>query len=190
MPFPGYAPADYTDPTVTDNFRSRTRQQRWADPEDPRQRHVSMESLIQEVSSPVVSPRGSAKRLLDPRSAETFALTSKWIERRLTFEGPLQFEEGNANLEPNGGRGRPLNPRGRTGLAGRGLLGKWGPNHAADPIVTRLHPTTNQLQVVVVKRTDGSDEWSLPGVLIATDDLSCMQVLTTARGFADRSQGG
>jgi len=30
------------------------------------------------------------------------------------------------------------NPCGRTGLAGRGTLGKWGPNHAADPIVTRL----------------------------------------------------
>ena len=29
------------------------------------------------------------------------------------------------------------NPAGRTGLTGRGLLGKWGPNHAADPIVTR-----------------------------------------------------
>lgn len=29
------------------------------------------------------------------------------------------------------------NPRGRTGLSGRGLLGRWGPNHAADPIVTR-----------------------------------------------------
>ena len=25
--------------------------------------------------------------------------------------------------------GRPLNPRGRTGMSGRGLLGKWGPNH-------------------------------------------------------------
>lgn len=32
---------------------------------------------------------------------------------------------------------RPINPVGRTGITGRGLLGKWGPNHAADPIVTR-----------------------------------------------------
>ena len=29
------------------------------------------------------------------------------------------------------------NPAGRTGLVGRGLLGRWGPNHAADPIITR-----------------------------------------------------
>ena len=34
--------------------------------------------------------------------------------------------------------GRPRNPIGRTGITGRGQLGKWGPNHAADPIVTRL----------------------------------------------------
>lgn len=31
----------------------------------------------------------------------------------------------------------PLNPMGRTGVQGRGILGRWGPNHAADPVVTR-----------------------------------------------------
>lgn len=31
----------------------------------------------------------------------------------------------------------PLNPIGRTGITGRGLLGRWGPNHAADSLVTR-----------------------------------------------------
>ena len=34
--------------------------------------------------------------------------------------------------------GIPLNPVGRTGIWGRGQLGKWGVNHAADPVVTRL----------------------------------------------------
>jgi ADP-ribose pyrophosphatase len=29
------------------------------------------------------------------------------------------------------------NPHGRTGITGRGLLGRFGPNHAADPVVTR-----------------------------------------------------
>jgi len=29
------------------------------------------------------------------------------------------------------------NPVGRTGIQGRGWLGRWGPNHAADSIVTR-----------------------------------------------------
>lgn len=31
----------------------------------------------------------------------------------------------------------PVNVCGRTGIAGRGLLGRYGPNHAGDPIVTR-----------------------------------------------------
>ena len=61
------------------------------------------------------------------------------LEKRLTYEpgGKINF----------GGDGAPLNPRGRTGLRGRGLLGQWGPNLAADPIVTRREPLTNQLQV-------------------------------------------
>ena len=29
------------------------------------------------------------------------------------------------------------NPVGRTGMVGRGTLARWGPNQAADPIVTR-----------------------------------------------------
>ena len=32
----------------------------------------------------------------------------------------------------------PLNPIGRTGLSGRGLLDFWGPNHSVEAIITRL----------------------------------------------------
>ena len=32
----------------------------------------------------------------------------------------------------------PLNPTGRTGLSGRGLLDFWGPNHSVEAIITRL----------------------------------------------------
>jgi len=47
------------------------------------------------------------------------------------------------------------NPVGRTGVRGRGCLGRWGPNHAADPIVTRYLDTSGRLNVacgVVVLR--------------------------------------
>ena len=36
----------------------------------------------------------------------------------------------------------PINPMGRTGMYGPGLLGKNGPNHTADPIFTRWAPFT------------------------------------------------
>ncbi len=71
--------------------------------------------------------------------------------------------------------GRPLNIRGRTGLKGRGILGRYGPNHAADPIVTRWarnsetgeiekNPETgkNILEFVAIKRRD-TGEWAIPG---------------------------
>lgn len=48
--------------------------------------------------------------------------------------------------------GRPLNPMGRTGLRGRGTLGKWGPNHAADAIVSRM--VNGTLQFVGISRSD------------------------------------
>lgn len=65
------------------------------------------------------------------------------------------------------------NPIGRTGIVGRGLLGKWGPNHAADPIVTRWKKDSAGekvmlkgkplLEFVAIKRRD-TGEWALPGV--------------------------
>lgn len=58
------------------------------------------------------------------------------IKNRITFiNGKRETleEAGIIFLDNN----LPLNPIGRTGLAGPGLLGKNGPNHAADPIFTR-----------------------------------------------------
>ncbi|XP_016980715.1 ADP-ribose pyrophosphatase, mitochondrial [Drosophila rhopaloa] len=73
--------------------------------------------------------------------------------------------------------GLPLNPIGRTGLSGRGSLGRWGPNHAADPIVTRwkrneqgaleANPATgkNILQMVAIQRSDNK-LWAIPGGMV------------------------
>jgi WD40 repeat protein/ADP-ribose pyrophosphatase YjhB (NUDIX family) len=97
--------------------------------------------------------------------------------RRVSHTGPIKLDSED---------GRPLNPIGRTGMVGRGLLGKWGPNHAADPIVTRIihgsqyRATRNSstgtdtadadglglasgmLQMVVIRRKD-TGEWAIPG---------------------------
>ena len=65
------------------------------------------------------------------------------------------------------------NPRGRTGLTGRGLLERYGPNHAADPIVTRWERDADGqvvhikdkpvLEFVAILRRS-SDDWAIPGV--------------------------
>ncbi|KAF2369043.1 NUDIX hydrolase domain [Trinorchestia longiramus] len=73
--------------------------------------------------------------------------------------------------------GLPRNPHGRTGVSGRGLLGRWGPNHAADPIVTRWKRSSSGekvvsedsgrplLQFVCILRGDGGG-WAIPGGMV------------------------
>ncbi len=46
--------------------------------------------------------------------------------KRSSYEGTITIVDG-----------LPLNPKGRTGLTGRGTLYRWGPNHCVDCIVTR-----------------------------------------------------
>ena len=84
---------------------------------------------------------------------------------RKSFMGEYKFDA----------KQRPLNPIGRTGLAGRGRLGRWGPNHAADPIVTRWKRNEqgkivaglkgNILQFVSICRKDNL-QWAIPGGMV------------------------
>ncbi|XP_061567991.1 ADP-ribose pyrophosphatase, mitochondrial isoform X2 [Cololabis saira] len=103
---------------------------------------------------------------------------------RTSFQGKYRVENGT-----------PLNPLGRTGLAGRGLLGRWGPNHAADPIVTRwkldvkgakIHHSVSKLpilQFVSIKRKD-CGEWAIPGGMV---DPGEQVSLTLQREFSEEA---
>ncbi|XP_061556542.1 ADP-ribose pyrophosphatase, mitochondrial [Phycodurus eques] len=103
---------------------------------------------------------------------------------RRSFDGCYKVEDG-----------KPLNPHGRTGLMGRGLLGRWGPNHAADPIVTRwkvdakreksLHHISKKpiLQFVSIKRKD-CGEWAIPGGMV---DPGENVSLTLQREFSEEA---
>eukprot|EP01130_Rhizamoeba_saxonica_P001723 TRINITY_DN11583_c0_g1_i1.p1 TRINITY_DN11583_c0_g1~~TRINITY_DN11583_c0_g1_i1.p1 ORF type:complete len:288 (-),score=79.00 TRINITY_DN11583_c0_g1_i1:62-892(-) len=92
-----------------------------------------------------------------------FNAIDEGIDRR-SFEGDYDVVDG-----------VPQNPVGRTGMSGRGLLGKWGPNHAADPIVTRWKRDEKGeiiskdgkpvLQFVAIHRNDGGG-WALPGGMV------------------------
>lgn len=94
-------------------------------------------------------------------------------------------------------QGLPINPVGRTGLRGRGCLGRWGPNHAADPIVTRWKMTGNDqvkfppdnkpvLQFVAIQRRD-TGEWAIPGGMV---DPGEKVTLTLKREFTEEALNG
>ena len=60
--------------------------------------------------------------------------------------------------------GKPRTPI-YTGLKGRGLLGRYGPNHASDPIITRYNKEKNDYEFIGVLRAD-VDEWAIPGGMV------------------------
>ena len=95
--------------------------------------------------------------------------------------GPRRSYEGNYFFDS---ASRPMNPRGRTGMCERGLLGKWGPNHAADPIVTRYDPSRMyQLQMVAIRRRDTGD-WAIPGGMV---DMGESVSVTMRREFTEEA---
>ena len=82
------------------------------------------------------------------------------FEERVSHEGPIVFEHFQVLQD------WPRNPRGRTGISERGLLGCWGPNHAVDPIVTRWSPGRPEvLQMCAMKRRD-TGQWAIPGEMM------------------------
>ena len=60
--------------------------------------------------------------------------------------------------------GKPITPI-KTGKKGRGFLGKYGPNHACDPIITRFNIFKFCIEFVGVKRND-TGQWAIPGGMV------------------------
>lgn len=115
VPYDAYAPVDYTAASVLSAS--------WA---DKYSEYVYNFQYILKCTGHSISHfyTGIAFRL--PLPSIPFNKLDGKVDRR-SHEGSYAIDS----------EGRPLNPHGRTGIVGRGLLGRWGPNHAADPIVTR-----------------------------------------------------
>ncbi|XP_050680065.1 ADP-ribose pyrophosphatase, mitochondrial isoform X2 [Leptidea sinapis] len=131
---------------------------------------VSWDSEFKDYNPPYyTSDSVKGKSWADPE-IDTPNFSPKWnqIERDVNRKSHM----GHYNIV----NGYPLNPTGRTGLQGRGVLGRWGPNHAADPIVTRWKDVSRDiLQFIAIKRGD-TGEWALPGGMVNPGE----KVLTAA----------
>lgn len=103
--------------------------------------------------SPVVLSNDSSRNPAGWADPEDFSLLTE--TPRQSFAGMLRLD----------GKGRALNPAGRTGMAGRGLLGKWGPNYAADPIITRINSRDCSVEMLAVQRRDNG-QWAIPGGMV------------------------
>ena len=81
--------------------------------------------------------------------------------------------DGTVRIEP--ASGRPLNPHGRTGLCGRGVLYKWGANYAVDAIVTGINPESKLLEMITIRRKSG--QTAIPGGFVDAEDSSIAAAL-------------
>lgn len=89
-------------------------------------------------------------------------ITNDYILNSLFFEYCDYFIHYSENENINFAM-LPLNPYAPTGIGGRGLLGKWGPNHAADPIIITFDSSKNIYQLLVIERNDTPGIYALPG---------------------------
>jgi ADP-ribose pyrophosphatase len=81
--------------------------------------------------------------------------------------------------------GRPLNPHGRTGIAGRGLLGYWGRNLSAAATVTRANQETGRTEILLGTSEDRADPGLPKGFVLREEDpeAAVKRVLETEVGW-------
>lgn len=77
--------------------------------------------------------------------------------------------------------GLPQNPMGLTGIQGRGELGLWGPQPAADPITKRRAADGVSVEVLLVIRRDNL-QWAIPGGMRDPADARVSETLKRELG--------
>ena len=81
--------------------------------------------------------------------------------------------------------GRPLNPRGRTGIAGRGLLGAWGANLSVAAVVVRRN-RSRELEILLGQSEDDTELEMAKGFVRPeeTSEACLQRVLEAETGWA------
>jgi ADP-ribose pyrophosphatase len=99
------------------------------------------------------------------------------MEADVLAERPARFRDDD---------GRPLNPRGRTGMAGRGVLGLWGSNASVVGVVLRTSEVTGELEILLGTR-EAESRLELPQGFLLPDEASgdgLVRVMRAETGWA------
>ena len=148
---------------VADDFHLKTRGER-PDSYPPRLR-VFIDDAPWAVECPDYTP---------PYHVDPSVLSDGATEKAGGWADPEDFvearEPGQRDVaESRDAAGRALNPRGRTGIEGRGLLGRWGPNFMVGAVVVRTGGTAGELDILLGRIGEGED-LSLPNGFVASGE--------------------
>lgn len=80
---------------------------------------------------------------------------------------PADLAPAHTSGDPEDALGRQLNPAGRTGIAGRGQMSRWGANPAVSVIVLRLE---RQPAEIMLGRRDGPKGFALPSLFLQAEE--------------------
>ena len=162
---------------IADDFHLRIRAER-PDSYPPRQAISIDEAPWSVESEQYAPPYYVAEEVL---SNERSASDRPWVHAEDIEAVTESLDRGLSTVSDD--IGRPLHPRGRTGLAGRGLLGRWGANPAVGAVVTRLSAEGDGL-LVLAGRREGQLRISLPRGLVFLDETRQEAI---ARVLAERA---
>jgi len=106
-----------------------------------------------------------------------------WADPEDVSQIPIPATDADVHRDDHG---RPLNPRGRTGIAGRGLLGRWGPNTAVAAVITRENSSGDRVDILLGRRS-GVTEYCLPQGFVLPEestDSAIERILMRETGWA------
>lgn len=101
-----------------------------------------------------------------PEWADSLMVPKAELDERGTYVKMKLTSLGMSGYVYDAERGAYRNPKGKTGITGRGMLGKYGPNHAADVIVTRLYGGKFQALLVEKKLEGGATAFAWPAGMV------------------------
>ena len=140
---------------VTDDYHLKIRGER--PPSYPARQRVSLDQALWSVECDEYDPPYH----VDPAvlANDRTRVADGWADPEADRSGAGGLTTGDATSAE--ARKPFLNPRGRTGLGGRGLLGRWGANPSASVVVSRLNSETGDVEILLGKKP-GRVNLSLP----------------------------
>ena len=115
----------------------------------PRQR-ISIDSAQWRFDCPEYSP---------PYYVSPSVLKNDFIKSSGGWADPEEYEHmqiDKSNRQKTDDTGRSLHPRGRTGISGRGLLGRWGGNPAANAVIIRHASESSSVEMLLGRQKDAN----------------------------------
>ena len=113
-----------------------------------------------------------------------------WADPENVEAGGQDWNMGTSKYKDDDGR--PRNPRGRTGIAGRGLLGRWGANASVAATMVRTHGVSGFIEILFGSKEDRLD-LSLPKGFVLPEEShedAVSRVLERESGFRPDASTG